>query len=56
MVAAHGWDITGAIHAGMKSAFIERKGQSLYPLAARPDYIGKDLIKIAKPLSKQHKQ
>lgn len=53
MVAAHGWDITGAIHAGMKSAFIERKGQSLYPLTAKPNYIGKDLIEIAKAIIKQ---
>jgi len=53
MVAAHGWDITGAIQAGMKSAFVERKGQSLYPLAVKPDYIGKDLADIAKAIIKQ---
>ena len=41
LVAAHGWDITGAIQVGMKSAFIERKGQSLYPLAPKPDYTAK---------------
>jgi 2-haloacid dehalogenase len=47
MVAAHGWDIAGATHAGMKSAFVERKGQSLYSLASNPDFIGEDLVQIA---------
>lgn len=56
MVAAHGWDITGAIHAGMKSAFIERKGQSLYPLAGKPDYIAKDLVEFANEIIEQHHQ
>lgn len=50
MVAAHGWDIAGALHAGMQAAFIERKGQSLYPLAPKPKYIGKDLTEIARAI------
>jgi len=53
MVAAHGWDMAGAINAGMQAAFIERKGQSLYPLAAKPQYIGKDLVAIANAIIKQ---
>ncbi len=53
MVAAHGWDMAGAINAGMQAAFIERKGQSLYPLAAKPHYIGKDLVAIANAIIKQ---
>lgn len=47
LVAAHGWDIAGALHAGMQAAFIEREGQSLYPLAPKPQFIGKDLTEIA---------
>ncbi len=47
MVAAHGWDIAGALAAGMQAAFIERKGQSLYPLAPPPQYTGKDLAELA---------
>ena len=47
MVAAHGWDIAGALAAGMQAGFIERKGQGLYPLAPPPQYIGKDLVVIA---------
>lgn len=55
LVAAHGWDITGAVQAGMKSAFIERKGQSLYSLAPKPDYKGKDLVEVAKAIIEQSK-
>jgi len=47
MVAAHGWDIAGAGLAGLQTAFISRKGQSLYPLADRPVFFGKDLLEIA---------
>ncbi len=47
LVAAHGWDIAGALAAGMQAAFIERKGQSLYPLATKPQYLGKDLVAFA---------
>ncbi len=47
LVAAHSWDIAGALAAGMQAAFIERKGQSLYPLASKPQYLGKDLVAFA---------
>ncbi len=50
MVSAHGWDIAGALHAGMPAAFIERRGQTLYPLAPQPVYSEKDLIKLADTL------
>lgn len=52
LVAAHGWDIAGALKAGMQAAFIERKGQALYPLAAKPHYSGKDLLEIANAIIK----
>lgn len=52
MIAAHGWDIAGALQAGLKTAFIERKGKSLYPLFAAPTYHGKDLVQLAKQILK----
>lgn len=55
MVAAHGWDIAGALQAGLQAAFIERKGQSLYPLSTRPHFAGKDLIEIANAIILQNK-
>jgi 2-haloacid dehalogenase len=50
MVAAHGWDIAGALASGMQAAFIERKGQSLYSLSPKPQYTGKDLVEVAKAI------
>ena len=37
LVAAHGWDIAGALWAGMRGAFLARKGHQLYPLAPEPE-------------------
>ncbi len=48
MVAAHGWDIAGALHSGLQAAFIERPGQSLYPLSPAPQFKGKTLVDVAK--------
>ena len=42
-VAAHGWDVAGAMAAGMQAAFLDRPGQNLYPLAQKPDFIEPDL-------------
>lgn len=52
MVASHGWDIAGAQAAGLQTAFITRKGQSLYPLSPAPTYKVMDLNELAKILNK----
>lgn len=52
LVAAHGWDIAGALQAGLQAAFIERKGQSLYPLASKPQFVCEDLIEFANAIIK----
>ena len=36
LVAAHGWDVAGALHAGLLAGFVARPGQTLYPLAPPP--------------------
>jgi len=36
LVAAHGWDVAGALHAGWLAGFVARPGQTLYPLAPPP--------------------
>jgi len=51
MVAAHGWDVGGAKRAGMKTAFVTRKGQALYPLAPAPDLIVSDIGALATKLT-----
>ncbi len=47
LVAAHDWDITGAIRAGAKGAFVARPGMLLGDLSERPDISGPDLGAIA---------
>ena len=37
LVAAHGWDVAGAAWAGMKTAFVARPGQHVFPLGPAPD-------------------
>jgi 2-haloacid dehalogenase len=46
-VAAHDWDMTGALCAGLRAAFVARPGKVLNPLGARPDIVGRDLREIA---------
>lgn len=55
LIAAHGWDIAGALQAGMQAAFIEREGQSLYPLASKPQFIGKNLIEVSNSIIAHYK-
>jgi 2-haloacid dehalogenase len=43
LVAAHGWDIAGALSAGCAAAFLERPGASLIPIGAQPDVVAGDM-------------
>lgn len=47
LVAAHTWDIAGALKAGCSAAFIARPGMVLDPSATRPPIVGADLRAIA---------
>jgi len=47
LVAAHDWDIAGALLAGCSAAFIARSGHVLNPSMPVPDVIGSDLIEVA---------
>jgi 2-haloacid dehalogenase len=50
LVAAHTWDIAGALKAGCSAAFLARPGMVLDPSAAHPDIVGADLSEIADQL------
>lgn len=52
LVAAHGWDVAGALHAGCKAAFVARPGKGLDPLSPEPDVVGKDVLEVARKLLK----
>jgi 2-haloacid dehalogenase len=47
LVAAHGWDVTGAIAAGCAAAFVARPGQALTPIGEQPDIVGDDVAAVA---------
>jgi len=50
LVAAHDWDVAGAMHAGLSAAFVARPGKVLNPLAPAPDIVGQDLSEVAEAL------
>ncbi|TDT47172.1 2-haloacid dehalogenase [Maribacter spongiicola] len=47
LIAAHGWDVAGALWAGWRAAFIGRPGQQEYPLAPKTEIVAPDLKKAA---------
>ncbi|GAC1462955.1 MAG: haloacid dehalogenase type II [Chloroflexota bacterium] len=47
LVAAHAWDVAGAMHAGCRAAFVARPGMVLDPQFERPQIVGSDLGQVA---------
>jgi 2-haloacid dehalogenase len=43
LVAAHAWDIAGALAAGCTAALVARPGAAAYPIGRQPDITGPDL-------------
>jgi 2-haloacid dehalogenase len=50
MVAAHAWDIVGALRAGCAAAFVARPGKAMYPLGPQPDIVGPDFTDVARQI------
>ena len=50
LVAAHAWDIVGALRAGCAAAFVARPGKVLYPLGPKPDVVGPDFRRVAQQI------
>ncbi|MEW4564312.1 haloacid dehalogenase type II [Bremerella sp. JC770] len=50
LIAAHGWDIAGALAVGMRGAFIARPGAQLFPLAKSPEIVCPNLLPISAQL------
>ncbi|HZC51589.1 MAG TPA: haloacid dehalogenase type II, partial [Mycobacterium sp.] len=46
LVAAHSWDISGALAAGCRAAFVARPGMVLSPLGAQPDIVEDDIAGV----------
>jgi 2-haloacid dehalogenase len=47
LVAAHAWDISGALAAGCSAAFVRRPGKALSPVGDQPEIVGDDLLEVA---------
>ncbi|HEY7595388.1 MAG TPA: haloacid dehalogenase type II [Actinophytocola sp.] len=46
LVAAHSWDISGALAAGCQAAFVTRPGMVLSPIGPQPDITGPDIAAV----------
>lgn len=56
MVTSHGWDVAGAINAGMKTAYISRSRQLLYPLSPQPHISCAELADLPAALKEKEKK
>lgn len=46
LVAAHSWDVSGALAAGARAAFVARPGMVMSPLGQQPDIVEKDIAAV----------
>jgi 2-haloacid dehalogenase len=46
MIAAHAWDVLGALQAGCMAAFVARPGKVLFPLGPKPDIVAADFTTV----------
>ena len=56
LIAAHGWDVTGAVTSGMRAAFLERPGKALYPLGPGVEIRVRDMVAVADRLVEMPQQ
>ena len=47
LIAAHAWDVVGALRAGCRAAFVARLGKALYPLGDKPDIVATTMTGVA---------
>jgi 2-haloacid dehalogenase len=50
LVAAHGWDVTGALRAGCVAGFVARPGQVMNPFGPQPDVRGPELATVVEQI------
>ena len=51
LVAAHSWDVAGALAAGCRAAFVARSGQALSPGVPEPQFRGRDVEDVAERIA-----
>jgi 2-haloacid dehalogenase len=50
LVAAHAWDVSGALAVGCRAAFVRRPGMVPSPIGPQPDMVGRDIGDIARQM------
>jgi 2-haloacid dehalogenase len=50
LVAAHAWDVSGAMRAGLRAAWVSRKERWLVPTALDPEFRARDLADAARQI------
>jgi 2-haloacid dehalogenase len=50
LIAAHAWDVAGALRVGAAAAFVSRPGMVLDPLVPAPDIVGSDIRDVAEKI------
>lgn len=50
LVAAHSWDVSGAMAAGCKAAFVARPGMVVSPIGRQPDILGADIAEVVEQI------
>lgn len=50
LVAAHAWDVSGALSAGARAAFVARPGMVVSPLGEQPDIVGADISEVVEQI------
>jgi 2-haloacid dehalogenase len=50
LVAAHSWDVSGALAAGCRAAFVARPGMVLSPIGRQPDIVGADVAEVVEQI------
>ena len=54
LVSAHDWDVTGAMRAGLRAAFVARHGTSLNPLEPNPEIVSPSIRDVAEAIVAAH--
>ncbi len=50
LIAAHAWDVAGALAAGCRAAFVARPGAVMFPIGRQPEITGRDIADVAQQL------
>lgn len=53
LVTTHNWDVAGAHYAGMKTAYIQRPQQMIYPLGPEPTIVLTDVAHLVQSITEK---